>query len=154
MKISKISIDQKEYRLQYDFNQLADCEDIAGCNLLSAVARQGGNTALELRGVFYAFLHSHHPELTIHDAARLIRADTMVQVIDAIGEAFVAAASEEYQEAFRKAMADQNEEEEGKGEEERPLLCPQWHDFVKGKNGSCLTCQLPGDHPCHAGAEK
>ncbi len=49
MKITSLTINNQNLKLVYDFNVLCDCEGPTNRNLLVALARQGSNSASELR---------------------------------------------------------------------------------------------------------
>lgn len=90
---AEVEIDGQAFRLVYDFNAIADAESAAGCNLLHGLSATMLNTmnAAQLRGLFWAALRRHHPGITVQRAGELIRLDTMPQIIEGIGQAFVLA---------------------------------------------------------------
>ena len=71
--------DPQEYRLCYDFNEIADAEEVVGINLLTGVMGQGQGTmsSTQLRGLLYALLHKAHPEVTVKEAGELLTIDAV-----------------------------------------------------------------------------
>lgn len=112
MPFSKLKIDQTEYSLSYDFNAIADAEPVAGCNLLSAIENLSATTATQMRGLVYAMTRQQHPGLDLFDIGKLIRIDTIADVITAMGEACALAVSEEYAEKYRAAVTEVEPEPE------------------------------------------
>lgn len=67
----KIGDDPQEYKLAYDFNELADAEALLGVNL--NVAFVGGSmTVAQFRGMLYAFLKPGHPDVRVKEAGGLM----------------------------------------------------------------------------------
>ena len=71
--------DPQLYTLTYDFNEIADAEEVANMNLLSGVAAhgQGGISSAQLRGLLYALLHTAHPAVTLKEAGDLLTRDAL-----------------------------------------------------------------------------
>lgn len=95
IQFAKLSIDGTEYQLAYDFNEIAVAEQLTGLNLLTGLINlwndltdpklMGGAI---IRGLLYAALRVAKPDTTIEDAGRLLRVDTVANVVDAIREAY------------------------------------------------------------------
>src|SRR5580692_7793353 len=94
MKTSKLSIDNKELLLAYDFNAIADAEESAGCNLLAALENLTNITATQLRGLLYAAIVSE-PRLTLREAGDLVRVNTISVVTNALADAYNLTLAEE-----------------------------------------------------------
>lgn len=115
---SQTQIDDRVFRFGYNFNDICDAEEVAGCNLLDAVAKiiSGGGgplvTATQLRGLVYAMLvpdggYPRKAEDLLKFAGSLVRVDTMGGLVLAIGEACSLAISEERGAQFREAIKQQ-----------------------------------------------
>lgn len=76
----KLTINEKEYTLEYDFNARVKAEQVTGINLF-AVQQTDAATA---RALTWSMLLPHHPEMTIEDAGRLLNPKTQTQVLAAI----------------------------------------------------------------------
>ena len=89
IEFAKLKVDGKEYRLVYDFNAIAEAEDICGCNLLQGMFRMGGEwSAKQIRGLLYAALRIAQPEITLEQVGDLVRLDTLVSIPTALIEAY------------------------------------------------------------------
>jgi hypothetical protein len=88
IQFSSITIDEQTYKLCYSFNSLAIAEKNAGCNLLRGIESLQDLSAIQLRGLLYAALLVAHPDITIEQAAHLIRIDTLGPVTLALAEAY------------------------------------------------------------------
>lgn len=86
IKFSEFAIDGEKFRACYDFNALAEAEEVAKCNLLHGMAGLLVSTAsaTQLRGLLYAALRKAHPRMTIEQAGALIRIDTMPAIREAL----------------------------------------------------------------------
>ena len=104
MKFSTLTIDKKSYRLLYDFNDIADCEVEAGCNLLDGLQTLGQNSARQLRGLLYAMTRKTHSDMTLRAWGELVRFDTLPDITTQLGEACSLAVSEEYAEKYRQLV--------------------------------------------------
>lgn len=113
MQSSKLKIDESEFLLRYDFNNLADAESVADCNLLAALEDMGNTTGSQLRGLLFAMTRTHHPDLGLKQVGALIRMDTIGPIMKAMGDACAVAVSEEYAEKYRAAMSPDAERSEG-----------------------------------------
>jgi hypothetical protein len=102
MNFSKLKVDDKEFLLGYDFNDIADAEPVAGCNLLDGMG--GGPNAAQLRGLVYAMTRQTHPDLDLAGAGKLLSFDVAAKARVAVMEACALSVSEEYAEKFRAAM--------------------------------------------------
>lgn len=87
---AKLEIDGQSYHLVYDYNAIAEAEVVTGygCNLLHGLVMPSTISALQLRGLLFAALRARHEEMTIGDAGKLLRVDTIERVLKAIGEAW------------------------------------------------------------------
>jgi hypothetical protein len=85
-----LEIDGKKYRLAADFNAIAEAESGAGCNLLHGISATLMNTMnmAQLRGLLYALMLRDAPATTLADAGKLIRLDTMPDIVEKISTAF------------------------------------------------------------------
>ena len=74
-----LEIDGEKYELVYDYNAIADAEILTGnsCNLLHGLVAPSSISALQLRGLLLASLKPRQPALTMADAGKLIRLDTI-----------------------------------------------------------------------------
>lgn len=91
MQNSSVTIDGTKYEFKWDFDELAEAEEIVGCNLLQAVGNLGrGISAKELRGLFYALL-VNRPRPALESIKPLFRLDTLPRIATAIGGACMAA---------------------------------------------------------------
>lgn len=90
IEFAALEIDGETYRLCYDFGAIAEAEKLTGCNLLQGIAYilVNGATASQFRGLFYAALRKAHPKMTIAEADRLVRIDTMADIRTAIETAY------------------------------------------------------------------
>ena len=88
--IASLTGEVTTYRLAYDFNAIAEAEQLAGCNLLQGMASVLLNTwtAAQLRGLFYAGLRKAHPDITIQEAGAMVRIDTMPAIHTALLKAY------------------------------------------------------------------
>lgn len=76
--------------LLYDFNILADTEELTGVNMLTAIGHLDGNMgAKELRALLYGLTRMDHPNVTLSQLGKYLRQDTFVSVFDACWEACV-----------------------------------------------------------------
>jgi len=90
VKYATLEIDGTSFKLAYDFNAIAEAEKVAGCNLLLGLAKIliSGADASQIRGLLYAALRKAQPKMTIDDAGTLIRIDNLVDIQNAILEAY------------------------------------------------------------------
>ena len=107
-----LEIDGETYRLAYDFNAIAEAENLINVaipdpryqvNLLQGIARVllGAPTANQLLGLLYAALRMAHPKMTMAQVAALIRIDTTEDVVNGLVRAYNASCPEE-----KKILAD------------------------------------------------
>jgi hypothetical protein len=93
LEFVQVQVDDKTYKLLFDFNALAEAEAITKTNLLTGMwaflTNRESMTAVQLRGILYASLRKAHPEMTIDDAGALIRLDTFAELNQAVNAAFV-----------------------------------------------------------------
>lgn len=78
----KLTINDKEYTFEYDFNARVKAEQATGINLF-AVQQTDAATA---RALTWSMLLPHHPEMTIEEAGRLLNPKTQPQVLAVIGK--------------------------------------------------------------------
>lgn len=85
-----LEIDGVKFELLYDYNAIADAEILTGntCNLLHGLVAPSSISALQLRGLLLASLKPRQPGLTMAEAGKLIRLDTIHSILRAIGEAW------------------------------------------------------------------
>lgn len=98
--VVELVIDDKTYKLAYDFVAIADAEGLinkyrAGgdrVNLLHGIAGLFtlGVDATQLLGLFSACLKLHQPKMALADAGRLIRFDTTPSIFEAIKASYIA----------------------------------------------------------------
>lgn len=96
--ISKLSIvGLPTLDLFYDFNVLADVEELTGCNMLAAVGHLNGNMgSKEMRALLYGLARINHPRLTLEQIGQYLRIDTFQDVFDACWEACVRGSGDEF----------------------------------------------------------
>ena len=75
-----------DYELRFDFNELADAEELAHCNLLATIATWPNLSCQQMRALLYALLKPTQPKLLLSDAGELLTQD-MPTVYRAIKEA-------------------------------------------------------------------
>ena len=93
--------------LIYDANDIADAEELAGINMLSAMGHQsGGMTVKEMRGLLFALSRKNHPKLTLQQIGRYVRTDTLTMIYDACWETCVRGAGDEFARANLKLIED------------------------------------------------
>lgn len=85
-----LEIDGQKYELVYDYNAIAEAEVATGggCNLLHGLMAPSSMTAVQMRGLFFAALRTRHEDLSIGEAGRLLRVDTIAEALRAIGESW------------------------------------------------------------------
>lgn len=75
------------YTLAFDFNALAEFEDVAGVeNALAVLQNPKGMGVRHTRALFWCGLKAHHPDLTLIEAGEILTANA-----DKLGEALLAA---------------------------------------------------------------
>ena len=83
-----LTIDGKEYRMVYSFFAIALAENMAKCNLLSALENLTNLNAQQLLGLTYAGMKVLQPNVTMEEVGKLIRLDTIGPVTMALAEAY------------------------------------------------------------------
>lgn len=94
-----LEIDGETYRLAWDFNAIAEAEQIINAgipdpryqvNLLQGVARVliSAPTASQLRGLLYAAMRMAQPKITIEKAGALVRIDTTQDIVNGLARAY------------------------------------------------------------------
>jgi hypothetical protein len=71
-----LTINDKEYTFEYDFNARVKAEAATGINLFSPDAN-----AATFRAITWSMLIPNHPDLTIEDAGKLLNRKSMSKVI-------------------------------------------------------------------------
>jgi hypothetical protein len=66
--------DGQTWHVRLDFNAMADFEAETGKNAIAVLeTMEGGDaSALDIRALFWAGLREHHPDVTLHQAGRLV----------------------------------------------------------------------------------
>jgi len=90
IRFAVLKIDEKDYSVCYDFGAIAEAEKATGANLLQGLAALllDSATANQYLGLFFAGLRKAQPELTLDEAARLVRIDTMPDIRFALVQAY------------------------------------------------------------------
>lgn len=110
IRFASVTIDETEYKLAYSFAALAKAEKVTGCNLLSGMVSAsnildtGFPGASVVLGLFWASLSVAHPDMTMNDAAVLIRPDTVAEIWQAVQEAQSLSSKDYDPEAKKKEM--------------------------------------------------
>ena len=104
--------DPTEYALEFDFNELADAEAVAGCDLLLAVRKWPQLSCQEMRGLLYALSKPAHPKVTLKDAGALLTHNLFVAMAG-MRAALLAA-----------ALLEEKEMEEGLADDEKRSSAP------------------------------
>jgi len=96
----KVTLNDQEWSLCYDFNAIAEAERLTGLNLLQGIAGVLLHTftALQFRALLYAALLKAHPNTTILDAGALLTIDSMPIIRRALMDAYGVAMPEEKKE--------------------------------------------------------
>jgi hypothetical protein len=86
IRFASLEIDDKSYKLCYDFNAIAEAEKVAGCNLLQGMAAVliNGMSATQVRGLLYAAIRKAHPKMSIEECGKLVRVDTLQEIRDVL----------------------------------------------------------------------
>jgi hypothetical protein len=92
VEFAELEVDGKTYHLAYDFGAIAEAEKALGCNLLAGMAgvmvQDGYYSASQVLGLLYAALRKAQPKMTIQEAGRLCRIETIPEIVSAIREAY------------------------------------------------------------------
>jgi hypothetical protein len=90
MKTAQLVLPEGTLTLAYDFNAIADAEEIAGCNLLAALENLSDISANQLRGLLYAAVTVAPPAVrpTLVECGEMIRLDTIATVTMALADAY------------------------------------------------------------------
>ena len=109
--IAVLKIDGEEYRLRYDFNEIADAETVCGCNLLAPmedISLQSAS-ANSLRGLLYAMVRAcpydkmpARPDVLLREVGDLVRIDTLMPIRQAIGEAILLGGSDKFVAEYQR----------------------------------------------------
>jgi hypothetical protein len=84
----KLTVDEVDYWLVYDFNAMAEAETLTGLNLLQCLSFQSLN-ATKVRGLLYAALLRLQPDTSLEDAGNLLGSTDSGVVMKAIGQAYL-----------------------------------------------------------------
>lgn len=88
-----ITVKGVEYHLVFDFNAIAQVEDLTGKSLLT-VFSEGSLNASKIRALLYAALLSEHPDMTLEAAGKLVTLKNMNDIIEKIMAAWQASQAE------------------------------------------------------------
>jgi hypothetical protein len=99
---TKLTIAGQEYSLVFDFEAIAEAEEITGLALITGINAKTVNTPRisTIRGMLYAALRRRHAGLTYSEAAKLVAFHNFNLVWGAVLEALVA-----YKEAACYSLA-------------------------------------------------
>lgn len=108
-----IGLDGKEYQVQFDFEAIAEAEDLTDRPILTGLTKRQLNhpTINFVRAMFFAGLRRHHAELTYEEVTQLVNRENMASLWADLIEAW----------------ADSRQQETGE-DEENPTLAPQGKD--------------------------
>jgi len=100
-----LAVGDTTYTLSLSTNALCDLEDLFGKNVTEVAALLGAdNVSMKtVRGMFWAALQDHHPDVDLKGAGRIITDAGMPAAMEAIGKAFKAAFPENSGSHPRKA---------------------------------------------------
>lgn len=107
IRFATVELDGETYKFAFDFNAIAEAEAATGLNLIhgiNAFFRSDWN-ASQLRALLFASLHLGHPTLTLEDAGRLLRLDSINAITNGIIEAWRLSAPEKKEETAALAEA-------------------------------------------------
>jgi hypothetical protein len=106
IQFAELEIDGVKYKLAYSFNAIAEAEAVAGCNLLEGLRHMAVDvSAAQLRGMLYAAMTVAQPKVTLEQAGKLIRLDTLPAITLALGEAYYLSFPEQKKIEWEQAAA-------------------------------------------------
>ena len=79
--LTKTEIGIGTYRMEFDYNNLCEAENLTGTNL---VAFSGRMSASQTRAHVFAALRKHHPQIELREVGNLLTKDRET-VLDALG---------------------------------------------------------------------
>jgi len=81
---------KKTYKLVFDFDAIAEAEELTGRSLITGLTRDMLNSPKInfIRGMFYACAKKHQPELTFESAKNLITLKNYIKVWETVLGAF------------------------------------------------------------------
>lgn len=88
MQFADLTVDGETYKLVYDYNAIAEAEAVTRTNLLTGLENLTELTAAQLRGLLYAALAVAHPDITVRNAGKMIRLDTLPTITKALATAY------------------------------------------------------------------
>jgi len=94
--VVKLSLDGTDYKLCYDFEAIAEVEELLDKPLITGIREKDVRTPTVslVRAMFFATAHAHHPALTFAQAKHLVTRDTLVAVWTKVLEAWTASQPE------------------------------------------------------------
>jgi hypothetical protein len=87
VRFTKIDLNGKTYQLVYDFDAIAQAEDLTGLPLLVGVNWHGIN-ARRIRAMLFASLLKAHPEIKLKDVTKLITVSNLPKIETALVDAW------------------------------------------------------------------
>jgi hypothetical protein len=106
----KLKLAGVDYQLVYDFNSIADAEEIVDRPLITGLRSRDITTPTVglVRAMFYATARTSHPELTYEHAKSLITKKTLPEVWGKVLEAWALAQAEPEKESDGNPPQDQS----------------------------------------------
>jgi hypothetical protein len=101
----KITLQDITYKLTWDFDAIAEAEDLLNVPLVTGISQRMVTTpkVSEVRNMFFACAHANHHDLTIDDVRPLVTSKTLVEVWNTVLEAWSDSVIEnEEEESFPK----------------------------------------------------
>lgn len=83
--------DGRDYVLSFSLNAMCAVEEALGAPLMELQAQLDAPSATDLRGLLWALLRDHHPDVTLQDAGRIA---AVSKVAEAVTRAIAAAQPE------------------------------------------------------------
>jgi hypothetical protein len=105
----KLKLAGVEYKLHYDFEAIAEAEEILDRPLITGLrGRDIATPKVSLvRAMFFATAHATHPELTPEQAKSLVTKDTLVEVWPKVLEAWALSQPDPEENADENPTQDQ-----------------------------------------------
>lgn len=82
-----MTVDDKTYTLEYDFNAIARAEELTGLNLFSSFDFTH-LSVVKFRAMLFASLLKNHPKITLDDAGNLVTVHTLPALVVKLVEAW------------------------------------------------------------------
>jgi len=97
-----IVVDYDTYYLLFDFEAIADAEDLTGRPLLTGLSKKDITTPTVslVRSMLFACVHANHPKLTYEQVKALVTRDNLAEVWGKVLEAWTAGLAEPEPEAI------------------------------------------------------